>query len=152
MAQNDAIQHHGGVCSRHARPRVGLTADLAAQSLMRIMMAASAELISANSILMKTHLLYHFNQFGRARDAWRACRKFGFGDLPKLPWHTQFLGNFRQFSAAGDEKICILVTWLLNEFGTQWKSPWQPWHFSILEGPVTRDCRIEWNGTVYPRE
>ena len=67
MAQNDAIQHHGGVCSRHACPRVGLTADSAA--LMCIMMAASAELISANSILMKTHLLYHFNQFGRARDA-----------------------------------------------------------------------------------
>ena len=54
MAQNDAIQQHGGACSRHARPRVGLTADSA--SLMHIMMAASAELISADSILTKTHL------------------------------------------------------------------------------------------------
>ena len=54
MAQKDAVQQHGGVCSRRARPRVGLVADLAA--LMHIMMAASAKFISANSILMKTHL------------------------------------------------------------------------------------------------
>jgi len=54
MAQHDAVQQRGGVCSRHARPRVGLVADSAA--LMHIMMAASAELISADSIFMKTHL------------------------------------------------------------------------------------------------
>ena len=54
MAQNDAVQQHGGACSRHTCPRVGLTADSAA--LMRIMIAASAELISADSILTKTHL------------------------------------------------------------------------------------------------
>ena len=63
-------------------------------------------------------------------------------DIPK------FLVNFRQFSAAGDKKISILVTCLPNEFGTPWKSLWQPWHFSILEGPVMHDCQIEWNGTV----
>jgi len=54
MDRNDAVQQYGGACSRRARPRVELAADSAA--LMRIMMAASAELISADSILMKTHL------------------------------------------------------------------------------------------------
>jgi len=39
-------------------------------------------------------VLYHFIQFGRACDAWRACRNFGFGDLPKLAWHAQIFGKF----------------------------------------------------------
>ena len=30
-------------------------------------------------------VLYHFIQFGRARDTWRPCRNFGFNNLPKLP-------------------------------------------------------------------
>ena len=64
-------------------------------------------------------------------------------DIPK------FLGIFWQFSAAGDEKNSILVTWLPNEFGTPEKSPWQQWHFSFLEGPVMCDCWIEWNGTIF---
>jgi len=68
----------------------------------------------------------------------RSCR-----DMPKN------LGIFEQFSAAGDEKNSILVIQLPNEFGTLWKSPWQLWHFSNLEGAMTRDCRIEWNGTVF---
>jgi hypothetical protein len=44
----------GGECSGHACPRVGPAADAAA--LMRIVMAELAELISADSILIKLHL------------------------------------------------------------------------------------------------
>jgi len=54
MALKIACNSTGGAYSRHACPEVGLAADSAA--LMRIMMAASAELISADSILVKTHL------------------------------------------------------------------------------------------------
>ena len=54
MAKNDAVQQYGAACSRRACARVELAADPAA--LMRIMMAASAELISRNSFLVKTHL------------------------------------------------------------------------------------------------
>jgi len=39
-------------------------------------------------------ILYHFIQFGRARDVWQACQNFGFGDLPKLAWHAQIFGKF----------------------------------------------------------
>jgi len=49
-----ACNSTGGAYSGHTHPEVGLAADSAA--LMRIMMAASAELISADSILVKTHL------------------------------------------------------------------------------------------------
>jgi len=54
MALKIACNSTGGAYSGHARPEVGLVADLAA--LMHIMMATSAELISADSILVKTHL------------------------------------------------------------------------------------------------
>jgi hypothetical protein len=54
MAQNDVVRQHWGAHSVRARPRVGLAADSAA--LMRIVMAALAELISADSILIKPHL------------------------------------------------------------------------------------------------
>jgi len=54
MALKIACNSTGGAHSRHAHPEVGLAADSAA--LMHIMMAASAELISTDSILMKTHL------------------------------------------------------------------------------------------------
>ena len=47
-------------------------------------------------------LLYHFNQFVRHCDAWRAWRKYGFGNPPILPWHVP---NFRLFGAVGDEKF-----------------------------------------------
>ena len=67
-------------------------------------------------------------------------------DMPKN------LGIFGQFSAAGDKKNSILVIWLPNEFGTLWKSLWWLWHFSILEGTMTHDCQIEWNGQGGDRE
>jgi hypothetical protein len=49
-----------------------------------------------------TTILYHFNQFVRHHDTWRTWRKYGFGNLPILPWHVR---NFQQVGAAGDEKI-----------------------------------------------
>jgi len=63
MAQNYAVQQHRGACSRHTHPRVGLAEDLAA--LMHIMMAASAELISADSILMKTMAVELYKNYSR---------------------------------------------------------------------------------------
>ena len=54
MAPNDVVTQHGGACSGRARPKVELTGGSAA--LIRIMMAKLAELISADSIFVKTHL------------------------------------------------------------------------------------------------
>ena len=54
MALKIACDSTGGACNRHASPKVGSAADSA--TLMRIMMAASAKIISADSILTKTHL------------------------------------------------------------------------------------------------
>ena len=35
-----------------------------------------------------------------------------------------------------------------NGFGRWPKSPWPPWLFGVWKWPVTRDCRIDRNGTV----
>ena len=94
-------------------------------------------------------VLYHSNQFGRGCDLWQACRNFSFGNLPNLPWHVQIFGKFSAVLRRRRRKISILGTWSLNEFRTLQKLPWPPWHFSVLEGLVTRDCRIDLNGTVW---
>jgi hypothetical protein len=52
MTQKYVVREHGGACSR--RTRLGLAADSA--DLMRMMMAELAEVISADSILVKAHL------------------------------------------------------------------------------------------------
>jgi len=36
-----------------------------------------------------------------------------------------------------------------NGFGSWPKSPWPPWLFGVWRWPVTRDCRIDRNGTVW---
>jgi len=36
-----------------------------------------------------------------------------------------------------------------NGFGSWPKSPWPPWLFGVRKWPVTRDCRIDRNGTVW---
>ena len=54
MNQKDVVPQYGGICSRCTHPKAELMAGSAA--LMRIMMAELAELISANSIFMKTYL------------------------------------------------------------------------------------------------
>ena len=41
----------------------------------------------------KSHLLCHFDQFGRPRDPWQPCRNFGFGKTPKWPWQHVFFGR-----------------------------------------------------------
>ena len=45
-------------------------------------------------------------------------------------------------------KISILGIWSPNDFVTSPKWPWQSWHFVDFGRPVTRDWRIDWNGTV----
>jgi len=42
-------------------------------------------------------VLYHFDQFGRPRDAWQPCRNFGFGSRPKQPWQPIFFGREGRF-------------------------------------------------------
>jgi len=54
MGQKDVVPQYAGACSGCAHPKTELMAGLA--SLMRIMMAELAELISADSIFAKTHL------------------------------------------------------------------------------------------------
>ena len=39
-----------------------------------------------------------------------------------------------------------------NGFGSWPKSLWPPWLFSVWKGPVIRDCRIDWNGTVLRKQ
>jgi len=75
--------------------------------------------------------------------------KFWFQRPPKVAVTCpKFWAFFSSLAPQVTKKISTSVTWLPNEFGTPWKLPWQSWHFSILKCPVTRDCRIEWNGTV----
>jgi len=74
-------------------------------------------------------------------------------DLPKF-W-------FRQTPkvAVTERKILAVYCWRPQKIahiglsrkiisaGPPW-ALWWPWHFSIWKARVTRDCRIEWNGTV----
>ena len=56
-------------------------------------------------------LLYYFVQFGRARDAWRACRNFIFGNLINLLWHVEIFSNVAPQATKNSYIRHIITKW-----------------------------------------
>ena len=129
-----------------------------------------------SSKLANSKILCHFDQFGRPRDPWQPCRNFGFGKTPKWPWQHVFFGTYGRFLKIlwdirwdctlelipfKSRKICpldcsgkffsIFTRFIYNFF--KWfrqltKIAVTSVTFRRLE--MTRDCRIDQNGTVTP--
>ena len=99
----------------------------------------------------RTGILYYFNQFVSHCDAWRGWQKYGFVRWQRWTWQLQnFVRQSIFFLEISRWPFKFKLFFLLSkkDFVTSPKWPWPSWHFVDFWGPVTRDWRIEWNGTV----